>query len=144
MKKQIMTALAVSAMMTLAMPFASFAAARSCQTGFRPGSNCGYTGTNAVSVIQMQGGCVLSNGNAIDLYTLLGKGCPNGASGNNCGTSCAVGSKGGSCSSGTNCGSNSCTGGNCSTNNCGSGNCLTSGNVSMIPGVTCGSFVNVR
>ncbi len=36
MKKQMMTALAVSAMMTLAMPFASFAASRSCQTGFRP------------------------------------------------------------------------------------------------------------
>ena len=35
MKKQMMTALAVSAMMTLAMPFASFAASRSCQTGFR-------------------------------------------------------------------------------------------------------------
>ena len=144
MKKQIMTALAVSAMMTLAMPFASFAASRSCQTGFRPGNTCGSTGTNAVSVIQMQGGCMLSSGNAIDLYTLLGKGCPNGASGNNCGTSCAVGSKGGSCSSGTNCGSNSCTGGNCSTNNCGSGNCLTYGNVSMIPGAACGSFVSVR
>ena len=38
MKKQMMTALAVSAMMTLAMPFASFAASRSCQTGFRPGT----------------------------------------------------------------------------------------------------------
>ena len=38
-----MTALAVSAMMTLAMPFASFAASRSCQTGFRLGNNCGYT-----------------------------------------------------------------------------------------------------
>lgn len=36
MKKQIMTAFAVSTMMTLAMPFASFAAARSCQTSFRP------------------------------------------------------------------------------------------------------------
>ena len=35
MKKQIMTAFAVSTMMTLAMPFASFAAARSCQTSFR-------------------------------------------------------------------------------------------------------------
>ena len=74
MKKQIMTAFAVSTMMTLAMPFASFAAARSCQTSFRPENNCGYTGTNAVSVIQMQGGCVISNRNAIDLYTLLGKG----------------------------------------------------------------------
>ena len=83
MKKQMMTALAVSAMMTLAMPFASFAAARSCQTGFRPENNCGYTGTNAVSVIQMQGGCVISNRNAIDLYTLLGKGYPNRAAGNN-------------------------------------------------------------
>lgn len=39
MKKQIMTAFAVSTMMTLAMPFASFAAARSCQTGFRPENN---------------------------------------------------------------------------------------------------------
>lgn len=84
MKKQIMTAFAVSTMMTLAMPFASFAAARSCQTSFRPENNCGYTGTNAVSVIQMQGGCVISNRNAIDLYTLLGKGYPNGAAGNNC------------------------------------------------------------
>ena len=79
-----MTAFAVSTMMTLAMPFASFAAARSCQTGFRPENNCGYTGTNAVSVIQMQDGCVISNRNAIDLYTLLGKGYPNGAVGNNC------------------------------------------------------------
>ena len=144
MKKQMMTALAVSAMMTLAMPFASFAASRSCQTGFRPGNNCGYTGTNTVSVIQMQGGCVISNGNAIDLYTLLGKGCPNGAAGNNCGTGCTAGSGGGNCSSRTNCGTNSCTGGNCSTNNCSSGNCLTSGNVSMIPGTACGSFVGVR
>ena len=77
MKKQIMTAFAVSTMMTLAMPFASFAAARSCQTGFCPGNNCGYTGTNAVSVIQLLDGCVISNRNAIDLYTLLGKGYPN-------------------------------------------------------------------
>ena len=61
MKKQIMTAFAVSTMMTLAMPFASFAAARSCQTGFRPENNCGYTGTSAVSAIQMQGGCVISS-----------------------------------------------------------------------------------
>ncbi len=126
MKKQIMTALAVSAMMTLAMPFASFAASRSCQTGFRPGNTCGSTG------------------NVIDLYTLLGKGCANGVSGNNCGTGCAIGSRGDSCSSGANCGSNSCTGGSCSTNNCGSGNCLTYGNVSMIPGAACGSFVSVR
>lgn len=74
MKKQIMTAFAFSTMMTLAMSFASFAAARSCQTDFRPENNCGYTGTNAVSVIQMQDGCVISNRNAIDLYTLLGKG----------------------------------------------------------------------
>ena len=44
MKKQIMTAFAVSAMMSLTMPFASFAAARSCQTDFRPEHNCGYTG----------------------------------------------------------------------------------------------------
>ena len=73
MKKQIMTAFAFSTMMTLAMSFASFAAARSCQTDFRPENNCGYTGTNAVSVIQMQDGCVISNRNAIDLYTLLGK-----------------------------------------------------------------------
>ena len=36
MKKQIMTAFAFSTMMTLAMSFASFAAARSCQTDFRP------------------------------------------------------------------------------------------------------------
>ena len=144
MKKQIMTALAVSAMMTLAMPFASFAASRSCQTGFRPGNTCGYTGTNTVSVIQMQGGCVLSNGNAIDLYTLLGKGCANGASGNNCNTGCATSPKGGSCSSGTNCGSNSCTGGNCSTNNCGNGSCLTSGNVSNIAGTSCGNLISRR
>jgi len=144
MKKQIMTALAVSAMMTLAMPFASFAASRSCQTGFRPGNNCGYTGTNSISVIQMQGGCVVSNGNAIDLYTLLEKGCPNGAVGNSCGTGCANGSNGISCSSETNCGLNSCNGGNCSTNNCGSGNCLTSGNGSMIPGAACGNFVSAR
>ena len=68
MKKQIMTALAVSAMMTLAMPFASFAASRSCQTGFRLGNNCGYTtGTNAISMVRTQGGCVISNGNAIGL-----------------------------------------------------------------------------
>ena len=144
MKKQIMTALAVSAMMTLAMPFASFAASRSCQAGFRPGNTCGYTGTNAVSVIKMQGGCVISNGNAIDLYTLLGKGCTNGAVGNSCDTGCANGSNGISCSSGTNCGLNSCNDGNCSTNNCGSGNCLTSRNGSMIPGSFCGSFVNAR
>ena len=144
MKKQMMTALAVSTMMTLAIPFASFAAARSCQTGLRPRNNCGYTGTNTVSVIQMQGGCVISNGNAIDLYTLLGKGCPNGAAGNNCGTGCTAGSERSNCSSETNCGTNSCTGGNCSTNNCGSGNCLTSGNVSMIPGTACGSFIDVR
>lgn len=39
MKKQIMTAFAVSTMMTLAMPFASFAAARSCQTGFLYGNS---------------------------------------------------------------------------------------------------------
>ena len=71
MKKQIMTAFAFSTMMTLAMSFASFAAARSCQTDFRPENNCGYTGTNAVSVIQMQDGCVISNRNAIDLYTLF-------------------------------------------------------------------------
>ena len=72
MKKQIMTALAVSAMMTLAMPFASFAASRSCQTGFRLGNNCGYTtGTNAISMVRTQGGCVISNVNAIGLY--LGK-----------------------------------------------------------------------
>lgn len=144
MKKQIMTALAVSAMMTLAMPFASFAASSSCQTNFRLGNNCGYTGTGAVSVIQMQGGCVISNGNAIDLYTLSGKGCPNGAVGNSCGTGCANGSNGISCSSETNCGLNSCNGGNCSTNNCGSGNCLTSGNISMIPGAACGNFVSAR
>ena len=68
MKKQIMTALAVSAMMTLAMPFASFAASRSCQTGFRLGNNCGYTtGTNAISMVRTQGGCVISNVNAIGL-----------------------------------------------------------------------------
>ena len=42
MKKQIMTAFAVSTMMTLAMPFASFAVARSCQTGFRPENNAFY------------------------------------------------------------------------------------------------------
>ena len=77
MKKQMMTALAVSAMMTLAMPFASFAASRSCQTGFRPGNNCGYTtDTNAISMVRTQGGCVISNGNAIGLYTLSGKGYP--------------------------------------------------------------------
>ena len=144
MKKQIMTAFAVSTMMTLAMPFASFAVARSCQTGFRPENNCGYTGTSAVSAIQMQGGCVISSRNAIDLYTLLGKGYPNGAAGNNCSSGCTAESKGSSCSFGTNCGTNSCAGGNCSTNNCGSGNCLTSGNVSIISGTACGSLVNVR
>ena len=142
MKKQTMTALAVSAMMTLAMPFASFAASRSCQTGFRPGNTCGYAGTNAISVVQMQGGCVLSTGNAIDLYTRLGKGCVNGTAGNNCGT--GYGSNRGSCASGTNCGPNSCTGGSCSTNSCGTGNCLTSGNVSLIPGASCGSFISAR
>ena len=130
MKKQIMTAFAVSTMMTLAMSFASFAAARSCQTGFRPEN----TGTNAVSVIQMQDGCVISNRNAIDLYTLLGKGYPNGAVGNNCSSGCTAESKGSSCSFGTNCGTNSCTG----------GNCLTSGNVSIISGTACGSFPDVR
>ena len=130
MKKQIMTAFAVSTMMTLAMPFASFAAARSCQTGFRPEN----TGTNAVSVIQMQGGCMISNRNAIDLYTLLGKGYPNGAVGNNCSSGCTAESKGYNCSFGTNCGTNSCTG----------GNCLTSGNVSIISGTACGSLVDVR
>jgi len=93
MKKQIMTAFAFSTMMTLAMSFASFAAARSCQTDFRPENNCGYTGTNAVSVIQMQDGCVISNRNAIDLYTLLGKGYPNGAVGNNCSSGCTAESK---------------------------------------------------
>lgn len=130
MKKQIMTAFAVSTMMTLAMPFASFAAARSCQTGFRPEN----TGTNAVSVIQMQGGCVISNRNAIDLYTLLGKGYPNGAAGNNCSSGCTAESKGSNCSFGTNCGTNFCAG----------GNCLTSGNVSIISGTACGSLVDVR
>ena len=107
MKKQIMTAFAFSTMMTLAMSFASFAAARSCQTDFRPENNCGYTGTNAVSVIQMQDGCVISNRNAIDLYTLLGKGYPNGAVGNNCSSGCTAESKGCNCSFGTNCGTNS-------------------------------------
>ena len=107
-----MTALAVSAMMTLAMPFASFAASRSCQTGFRPGNNCGYTtDTNAISMVRTQGGCVISNGNAIGLYTVSGKGYPSWGTGNNCGTSCANGFNGGSCSSGINCGLNSCTGG---------------------------------
>ena len=82
MKKQMMTALAVSAMMTLAMPFASFAASRSCQTGFRPGNNCGYTtDTNAISMVRTQGGCVISNGNAIGLYTVSGKGYPSWGTG---------------------------------------------------------------
>ena len=77
-----MTALAVSAMMTLAMPFASFAASRSCQTGFRPGNNCGYTtDTNAISMVRTQGGCVISNGNAIGLYTVSGKGYPSWGTG---------------------------------------------------------------
>ena len=135
MKKQMMTALAVSAMMTLAMPFASFAASRSCHTGFRPGNNCGYTtDTNAISMVRTQGGCVISNGNAIGLYTVSGKGYPSWGTGNNCGTSCANGFNGGSCSSGINCGLNSCTG----------GNCLTFGNVSMIPGASCGSFISAR
>ena len=135
MKKQMMTALAVSAMMTLAMPIASFAASRSCQTGFRPGNSCGYTtDTNAISMVRTQGGCVISNGNAIGLYTLSAKGYPSWGTGNNCGTSCANGFNGGSCSSGTNCGLNFCTG----------GNCLTSGNVSMIPGASCGSFISTR
>ena len=99
MKKQIMTALAVSAMMTLAMPFASFAASRSCQTGFRLGNNCGYTtGTNAFSMVRTQSGCVISNVNDIGLYTLSGKGYPSWGTGNNCGTSCANGFNGGSCS----------------------------------------------
>lgn len=135
MKKQMMTALAVSAMMTLAMPFASFAASRSCQTGFRPENNCGYTtDTNAISMVRTQGGCVISNGNAIGLYTVSGKGYPSWGTGNNCGTSCANGFNGGSCSSGINCGLNSCTG----------GNCLAFGNVSMIPGASCGSFISAR
>ncbi len=119
MKKQIMTAFAFSTMMTLAMSFASFAAARSCQTDFRPENNCGYTGTNAVSVIQMQDGCVISNRNAIDLYTLLGKGYPNGAVGNNCSSGCTAESKGYNCSFGTNCGYKFLHW----------RNCLTSGNV---------------
>ena len=127
MKKQIMTAFAVSTMMTLAMPFASFAAARSCQTGFCPGNNCGYTGTNAVSVIQMQDGCVISNRNAIDLYTLLGKGYPNGAVGNNCSSGCTAESKGCNCSFGTNCGTNSCAGGKYSLQGTTQGNGLTGG-----------------
>ena len=135
MKKQIMTAFAFSTMMTLAMSFASFAAARSCQTDFRPGNNCGYTtDTNAISMVRTQGGCVISNVNAIGLYTLSGKGYPSWGTGNNCGTSCANGFNGGSCSSGTNCGLNSCTG----------GNCLTSGNVSIISRTACGSFPDVR
>lgn len=145
MKKQIMTALAVSAMMTLAMPFASFAASRSCQTGFRPGNNCGYTiGTNAISVVRTQGGCVISNGNAVGLYTLSGKGYPSGGAGNNCGSGCTNGSNRGNCSSGTSCGASSCTGGNCSTNGCGSGNCLTPGNVSGIAGTSCGNLISRR
>ena len=145
MKKQMITALAVSAMMTLAMPFASFAAGRSCTGTFRPGNNCGgYAGANAASVIQMNGGCVLSNGNAIDLYTLLERGCTNGAAGNSCGTGCTNGSRGGSCSSGANCGMNSCTGGNSSTNSCSNGNCLTSGNGSSIAGTSCGNFSSRR
>ena len=135
MKKQMMAVLAFSAMMTLTMPFASFAASRSCQTGFRLGNNCGYTtGTNAFSMVRTQSGCVISNVNDIGLYTLSGKGYPSWGTGNNCGTSCANGFNGGSCSSGTNCGLNSCTG----------GNCLTSGNVSMIPGASCGSFISAR
>ena len=116
MKKQMMTVLAVSAMMTLAMPFASFAAARSCQTGFRPGNNCGYTGATAVSMIRMQSGCMISNGNAIDLCTLSGKGYPDGAGGNSCGADCANGSVGIRCSYGTGCGFDFCAAGNCSTN----------------------------
>ena len=127
MKKQIMTAFAFSTMMTLAMPFASFAAARSCQTGFRPENNCGYTGTNAVSVIQMQDGCVISNRNAIDLYTLLGKGYPNGAVGNNCSSGCTAESKGSNCSFGTNCGTNSCAGGKYSLQGTTQGRYLTGG-----------------
>ena len=124
-----MTALAVSAMMTLAMPFASFAASRSCQTGFRLGNNCGYTtGTNAISMVRTQGGCVISNVNAIGLYTLSGKGYPSWGTGNNCGTSCANGFNWRQLLfPEQNCGLNSCTG----------GNCLTSGNVSMIPGASC-------
>ena len=127
MKKQIMTAFAVSTMMTLAMPFASFAVARSCQTGFRPENNCGYTGTSAVSAIQMQGGCVISSRNAIDLYTLLGKGYPNGAAGNICSSGCTAESKGSNCSFGTNCGTNSCAGGKYSLQGTTQGRYLTGG-----------------
>ena len=57
MKKQMMAVLAFSAMMTLTMPFASFAAGRSCQTAFPSGSTCASNGNYAVSVIRMQNGC---------------------------------------------------------------------------------------
>ena len=50
MKKQMMAVLAFSAMMTLTMPFASFAAGRSCQTAFPSGSTCASNGNYAVSV----------------------------------------------------------------------------------------------
>ena len=53
MKKQMMAVLAFSAMMTLTMPFASFAAGRSCQTAFPSGSTCASNGNYAVSVLPM-------------------------------------------------------------------------------------------
>ena len=151
MKKQMMTALAVSAMMTLAMPFASFAAGRSCQPAYRPGNNCsGYAGTNIASVIQMQGGCVNGAGNVMDVYALLGTSCRNWTNGNGCGNNCGNNCdsvSGGSCLSGTTCGSTNCDtstcgSGNCSVDTCGS-SCQTK-NPSGLPSGFCNSIIRVR
>ena len=62
MKKQMMTALAVSAMMTLRNAFRvpSLRPALARPASVR-GNNCGYTtDTNAISMVRTQGGCVIS------------------------------------------------------------------------------------
>ena len=100
MKKQMMAAFAFSAMMTLSMPFASFAAGRSCPTAFRPGNSCSYRGNSTVSVIRIPSGCTISNLNVSDVYRMTGTGCAGGTckstcnSGTNCNTSCGTNSCG--------------------------------------------------
>ena len=104
MKKQMMAVLAFSAMMTLTMPFASFAAGRSCQTAFPSGSTCASNGNYAVSVIRMQNSCAISNLRAADVYRILGASCTD--------QTCGI-----TCSSGIGCDTGCNTG--CRTNFCG-------------------------
>ena len=90
MKKQMMAVLAFSAMMTLTMPFASFAAGRSCQTAFPSGSTCASNGNYAVSVIRMQNGCAISNLRAADVYRILGASCTDQTCGSTCSSGIAI------------------------------------------------------